>query len=76
VDKEILEKIKKFKAKEKEEKTWKQVQDTFTQVKEIVQRNIEKEDRTKFNQPWLLLQSRLLVNNSTTILKQAFEPTF
>jgi hypothetical protein len=30
VDKEILNKIKKFKTKEKEEKTWKQVQDTFT----------------------------------------------
>ncbi len=75
MDKEVLDKIKKFKAKEKEEKTWKQVQDTFTQVKEIVQRNIEKEDKTKFNQPWSLLQSRLLVNNSTTILKQAFEPT-
>ncbi len=52
MDKEILDKFKKFKAKEKEEKIWKQVQDTFTQVKQIVQRNIEKEDRTKFNQPW------------------------
>ncbi len=52
MDKEVMDKVKEFKIKPKEEKKSKRFQDTFTPTKQATQRIIEKEQRTKFNQTW------------------------
>jgi hypothetical protein len=57
LDKEVLNKIGKLKAKEKDAR-W--VQDTLTQVEKTIQRSIEKEDRASSTKYSLLLQLRLL----------------
>jgi len=41
-----------IKTKERDKKRSKQVHYTFTQVKQMVRRSIEKEDKTTFNQKW------------------------
>ncbi len=57
LNKEVLNKIGKLKAKEKDAR-W--VQDTLTQVEKTIQRSIEKEDRASSTKYSLLLQLRLL----------------
>jgi len=57
LNKEVLNKIGKLKAKEKDAR-W--VQDTLTQVEKTIQRSIEKEDRASSTKYTLLLQLRLL----------------
>ncbi len=47
-----MNKIKELKAKERDKKKSKQVHHTFTQSKQMVQRSIEKVDKTTFNQKW------------------------
>jgi hypothetical protein len=39
-------------------------------MKRTTWRNVEKENRTRFNNAWSIVQLRLLVNDSTTILGQ------
>jgi len=52
MDKEAMDKIKELKAKEKQEKRSRRFQDTLTLTEWTIQRIIEKEQRTKFNQTW------------------------
>jgi len=52
IDEEVVNKIKELKTKERDKKRSKQVHYTFTQVKQMVRRSIEKEDKTTFNQKW------------------------
>jgi hypothetical protein len=46
----------------------------LTPVEITTWRNVEKENRTRFNNAWSIAQLRLLVNDSTTILGQGLGP--
>ncbi len=51
MDKEVVNKIRELKSKERCEKISKQVENTFTQVKQMVQMHIdEREDKINYNQ--------------------------
>jgi hypothetical protein len=55
VDKKIAHKIRELETKEREEKKSKRTNGTqLTQAKQATQREIEKEDRTKFNDAWFV----------------------
>jgi hypothetical protein len=43
------------------------VEGTFTQAKWTNQRQIEKENKTKFNNAWFVLLLNMLMKDSTTI---------
>jgi len=62
LDKEDVNKVRGFKAKEREEKGSRRFQKTFTPAKQVVQMIIEKEHKTKSNKMW-----------STTTIKVANE---
>ncbi len=66
MDKELMDKFRELKIKEREEKKSKKFQDTLTLAKQAIQRTIEKEQRTMFNQVWstiIVKASECLHNN-------------
>jgi hypothetical protein len=59
MDKEITNKLKEHKVKEREDKMSKRARGTqFTQVERTIQRIIEKEGRVKFNEAWFAVSIR------------------
>ncbi len=60
MDKELINKIIEFKAMQKEEERSRQIKNTFTQIKWMVQRSIEKVDIHKFNQIWFIVGIRVV----------------
>ncbi len=63
VDKEIVEKIKELKSKEKNEKRSWRVEGAFTQAQQATQRIIEKENRVKFNDTWSIASVKAISEN-------------
>ncbi len=55
MDKKIVDKIREFKTKEKEEKSSRKVEGTLTQFEWATQRIIEKDNRAKFNDAWFVV---------------------
>ncbi len=67
MEKEVVDIIREEKVKEREEKISRQVKHTHIPMKRASQRNVEKEDRTRFNNAWSIIAVKVLVNDSTTI---------
>ncbi len=55
MDNKIVDKIREFKTKKKEEKKSRKVEGTFTQVEWATQRIIEKDNKVKFNDAWFVV---------------------
>ncbi len=60
MDKELTNKIREFKAMQNEEKRSRQVKNTFTEIKWMVQRSIEKVNIHKFNQIRFIVGIRVI----------------
>jgi hypothetical protein len=67
LEKEVVDIIKEEKAKEREEKISRHVKHTRIPMKKTSQRNVEKEDKARFNNAWPIILVRVLVNDSTII---------
>ncbi len=75
MDKEVVEKIKELKAKEKE-RTLKRVESTLTQSEWTTQRRIEKDNRIKFNDVWFIIVVRINNERFHKNVKVGFWPIF
>jgi len=67
LEKEVANIIKEEKGKKKEEKISRQVKHTRIPMKKAFQRNVEKENRARYNNTWPSIVVKVLMNDSTTI---------
>jgi hypothetical protein len=67
LEKEVTNIIKEEKGKEREENILRQVKHTHIPMKKTFQRNVEKENKARYNNAWPIIVVRVLMNDSTTI---------
>ncbi len=67
MEKEVANIIKEEKGKKRKENISRLVKHTCIPMKKAFQKNVEKENRARYNNTWPIIVVRVLMNDSTTI---------
>jgi len=73
LEKKIANKIKEQKTKEREEKTSRKVEHTPTPMERVVQKNVENEDKYRFNNAWFVIVVRVAGEKFDNNFKAGFK---